>query len=142
MPAAGPSATVDTLFFTPAGRANPYPHYHALRDAAPIWKSAKLGAWLLTRYDDCQAVLRDPRLGKDYPRQMEFRFGPDWRRHPSLARGEHSLVNVDGPEHMRLRRLVAKAFWRRTVEALKPSIERTATELLAPLAEAGRASSR
>jgi cytochrome P450 len=138
VPAAGPSATVDALFFTPEGRANPYPHYHALREAAPIWKSAKLGAWLLTRYDDCQAVLRDPRLGKDYPRQMEFRFGPDWRRHPSLARGEHSMVNVDGPEHMRLRRLVVKAFSRRTVEALRPSIERTALELLAPLAEAGR----
>ena len=132
-----PSATVRTLFFTPEGRANPYPHYHALRAAAPIWRSESLKAWVLTRYDDCQAALRDPRLGKDYAAQMEFRVGADWRRHPSLTRGEHSMVNVDGPEHMRLRRLVVKAFSRRTVEALRPSIERMTADLLAPLAEAG-----
>jgi cytochrome P450 len=138
MAAANPSAIIHTLFFTPEGRANPYPHYHALREAAPIWRSESLRSWVLTRYDDCQAALRDPRLGKDYERQMEFRIGPDWRRHPSVTRGEHSMVNVDGAEHLRLRRLVVKAFSKRTVEALRPGMERMTATLLAPLAEAGR----
>jgi cytochrome P450 len=86
-----------------------------------------VGVWLLTRYDDCHAALRDPRLGKDYARQMERNVGPDWRRHPSLTVREHSMLNVDGPEHLRLRRLVVKAFTRRTIDALRPSIEQTVT---------------
>jgi hypothetical protein len=44
---------------------------------------------VVSRYDDCWAALRDPRLGKQYPQQIEQRFGPDWRRHPSLTAGEH-----------------------------------------------------
>ena len=62
------------LFFTPEGRADPYPLYHELRAASPVHRTAQ-GMWLLTRYDDCWAVLRDPRLGKDYARQIEQRFG-------------------------------------------------------------------
>ncbi len=59
------------LFFTTEGRTNPYPLYHQLREADPIHHFG-IG-WLLTRYDDCWAVLRDPRFGKDYPRQMTNR---------------------------------------------------------------------
>ena len=93
-----PQAVFDTLFFTPAGRSHPYPHYDALRATAPVFRST-LGVWVLTRYDDCWATLRDPRFGKDYARQIEQRFGPDWRQHLSLTSGEHSMLNVDGPEH-------------------------------------------
>ena len=75
------------LFFTPEGRADPYPLYHELRAASPVHRTAQ-GMWLLSRYDDCWAVLRDPRLGKDYARQIEQRFGPEWRRHPALTGGE------------------------------------------------------
>ena len=66
---------VDELFFTTAGRADPYPLYHRLRQTAPVHRT-KLGMWVLSRYDDCWAAMRDPRLGKDYAPQMEQRFGP------------------------------------------------------------------
>ena len=125
------------LFLTPEGRANPYPLYHQLREAAPVHRSAQ-GMWLLSRYDDCWAALRDPRLGKDYARQIEQRFGADWRRHPSLTAGEHSMVNTTGPEHTRLRKLVSKSFTPRMIENLKPSIECIVNQLLDPVAEAGR----
>jgi cytochrome P450 len=132
-----PEALVRTLFLTPDGRRDPYPLYHRLRAAAPVYRSHTLDTWLLCRYDDCWAALRDPRLGKNYPGQMEQRVGPDWRRHRVLADREHSMINVHGPDHTRLRRLVAKAFNRRTIEELRPAIARTVDALLAPLAAAG-----
>jgi len=131
-----PQAAFDTLFFTPAGRSHPYPLYDALRATAPVFRSA-LGVWVLTRYDDCWATLRDPRFGKDYARQIEQRFGPDWRQHLSLTSGEHSMLNVDGPEHTRLRKLVSRAFTPRMIEQLKPTIARIVAELLEPVAERG-----
>jgi cytochrome P450 len=132
----GADALFARLFLTPEGRADPYPLYHELRRTRPVHR-AKLGMWVLTRYDDCWAAMRDPRLGKDYASQIEQRFGPDWRRHPSLTSGEHSMLNTSGPEHVRLRKLVTKAFTPRMIENLKPVIERVVNRLLDPVAEAG-----
>ncbi len=125
------------LLDTPEGRRAPYPRYHRLRELSPVHRSPSLGMWFLTRYADCSAALRDPRFGKDYARQMESRFGPGWREHPSLVRGERMLINLDGSDHSRLRKLVVKAFTRRTIDALRPRIERAVNELLDPFAEAG-----
>src|SRR5271169_1417906 len=127
---------VNQLFFTPEGRANPYPLYHQLRETRPVHR-ANMGMWLLSRYDDCWAAMRDPRLGKDYAPQIEQRFGPDWRKHPSLTAGEHSMLNTSGPEHTRLRKLVTKSFTPRMIENLKPIIERVVNQLLDPVADAG-----
>ncbi len=124
------------LFLTAEGRIDPYPLYHRLRQIQPVHHT-KLGMWVLSRYDDCWAAMRDPRLGKDYARQIEQRFGPDWRQHPSLTSGEHSMLNTSGPEHTRLRKLVTKSFTPRMIDNLKPTIERVVTELLEPLAAAG-----
>jgi len=129
MPNAQAEAVVQELFTTPEGRSDPYPRYHRLRELAPIHRS-DLGMWVLTRYDDCWAAMRDPRFGKDYARQAEDRAGPNWRQHFALTAGEHSMVNVHGPDHTRLRRLVVKGFNRRTVDGLRPFIERTVNTLL------------
>ncbi|HEV7733485.1 MAG TPA: cytochrome P450 [Candidatus Binatia bacterium] len=134
--AATADAVFTQLFFTTEGRSNPYPLYHQLREAQPVHRSA-LGMWVLSRYDDCWAAARDPRLGKDYARQVAQRFGPDWREHPSLTAGEHSILNTTGPEHSRLRKLVSKSFTPRMIENLKPVIARVVGDLLEPIAEAG-----
>jgi len=134
MPAIEADKLVDELLHTAEGQRNPYPLYHRLREIAPVYR-APWGTWFLTRYADCAAALRDPRLGKNYQRQSELRFGPDWRRHPSLENGERSMVNLDGAAHTRLRRLVVKAFTPRTVDALRPKIEESVDRLLDPLAE-------
>lgn len=128
---------VRDLFLNPDGRRDPYPHYDRLRDAAPVHWSETLGAWLLTRYDDCWAVLRDPRLGKNFAGAMERRIGPDWRRHPSLANRENSMVNIHGPDHTRLRRLVVRSFTRRRIDEMRPAIERMVNTLIEPLAARG-----
>jgi cytochrome P450 len=129
-------AVVRALFLTPAGRSDPYPHYHELRDAAPVHRSF-MGMWLVSRYDDCSAMLRDPRFGKNFQRQMENQIGANWREHPSLLRGERSMLNLEGPEHTRLRSRVVKRFNRRRIAALRASIEAAVAELLEPFAEAG-----
>ena len=65
---------VDQMFFTPESRANPHPLYHELRATRPVHRTAR-GMWLLSRYDDCWAAMRDPRFGKAYAQQIEQRFG-------------------------------------------------------------------
>jgi cytochrome P450 len=128
---------VQGLFGTPEGRSDPYPRYHRLREVAPVHYSPTFDAWFVSRYDDVAALVRDPRFGKDYPRQMRIKFGPDWRSHSSLARGEDSMLNRDGPEHARLRSLVIKSFTRRSIDGLRPSIERIMNDLLDPFSEKG-----
>ena len=85
---------------------------------------------MLSRFDDARAALRDPLFGKDYPLQTAARFGPNWRAHPSLARGEHSMLNIDGPEHTRLRKIVVKGFTRRRADSLRDTMERTVAGLI------------
>ena len=79
---------VQELFLTPEGRSDPYPLYHRLREIAPVHYSPGLRSWFASCYDDVSAIVRDPRFGKNYPRQMELMFGPEWRAHSSLARAE------------------------------------------------------
>jgi cytochrome P450 len=117
---------------TPAGRANPYPLYAALREHAPAFRTEG-GPVVVARYDDCEWVLRDPRFGKGTPRPWE-RHGlteAEWHeRFPSYARNRRALLFLDPPDHTRVRRLVAKAFTPRTVERLRPDIVRLTDEVL------------
>jgi cytochrome P450 len=133
---AAADAVFRKLFLTPEGRADPYPLYHRLRELNPVHHTS-LGMWVLSRYDDCWAAMRDPRFGKAYAEQVEQRFGLDWRSHPALTSGEHSMLNTHGPEHTRLRKLVSKSFTPRMIEELKPVIAEVVKELLDPVAEAG-----
>jgi cytochrome P450 len=128
---------VHELFLTPEGRSDPYPRYHRLRETAPVHYSPHFESWFVSRYADVAAIVRDPRFGKDYPRQMDIKFGPSWRDHSSLARGEDSMLNRDGAEHTRLRRLVIKAFTRRAIDELRPAIQRIMNGLLDPFSSKG-----
>jgi cytochrome P450 len=84
-------------------------------------------AWLVVRYEQARAALTDPRLAKVEP---PFAGELD----PALRSAINSnMLNVDLPEHTRLRRLVAAAFTRRRVERLAPRIQQLTDELLDPL---------
>ena len=129
-----------TLFLTPEGRADPYPHYAALRETAPVFRSG-LGFTVATRYDDCLTVLRDPRFGKPkerFDQRMAGQF-PGWEPHPELAGAVPSLLFLNPPDHTRLRGLVTKAFTPRTVEALRPAVTAMVGEILDAVADAGEA---
>ncbi|HEX3957160.1 MAG TPA: cytochrome P450 [Trebonia sp.] len=89
-------------------------------------------AWLVTRYTDVRAALADPRLAKD-PRKMY----PGWTPGPMQAMFNLHMLNLDPPDHTRLRRLVQKAFTPGRVAALRPRVRQIATELLDAVDDAG-----
>jgi cytochrome P450/4-hydroxybenzoate polyprenyltransferase len=111
----------------PAGfKADPYPFYASLRAAGPFHPAyvPDLGRlWLVTRYDDAVALLKDPRIVRSRPGAPPTRgFGTD-------------LIESDPPVHTRLRGLVARAFTPRLVERYRGRVGALARELL----ERGRA---
>lgn len=116
--------------FEPEFAANPYPQYRVLREGAPVHRSL-IGPWVLSRYDDVIRVLRDPSLSVEvenatqleYDVELASVFGDD-------ARGSRAMLNIDPPDHDRLRRLVSKAFTPKMVETLRPEVERLVDEAI------------
>src|SRR5262250_3845185 len=110
----------------PAFVPDPYPTYHRLRAEDPVHQSP-LGFWVLTRYDDVSAVLRDPRFIKEpLAALVAARFGADVP--PGLGL---SMLDRDPPDHTRLRGLVSKAFTPKALENLRPHIQQIVDGLLA-----------
>jgi cytochrome P450 len=104
--------------------ADPYPTYHRLRDEDPVHQHP-LGFWVLTRYDDVVAVLRDPRFVKEpIAAVVAARMGSATPVVPL------SMLERDPPDHTRLRGLVSKAFTPRVVEGLRPHIQQIVDGLL------------
>lgn len=112
--------------FAPEFHENPYPFYHRLRAEDPVHQSP-LGFWVLTRYDDVEMVLRDPRFGRaGFEALLEAAFGGDADR-PRLPT---SMLFRDPPDHTRLRSLVNRAFTPRVVEGMRPHIQEIVDRLL------------
>lgn len=119
----------ETQFFN-----DPYPFYHRLRDAVPIFKWEDYGYWCFARHDDVSALLRDRRFGRQILHVMS-REGLGWAETPRHLKPfydfeQHSLLETEPPVHTRLRGLVNRAFLSRTVERLRPRIARLAHELI------------
>jgi cytochrome P450 len=101
---------------------DPHPHYHRLRAQAPMYLTS-FGAYLASRYDDCRMALRDRRFGLDFVQGVTKRYGPGAVDEPLFASIRYCLINLDPPDHTRLRSLFAKAFTTRTVEGMRPRIQ-------------------
>ncbi|GHG45689.1 cytochrome P450 [Amycolatopsis bullii] len=82
--------------------------------------------WLVTRYDDVRTVFSDPR----FSRNLLYPGAPCLIEPGDFSTGEHSILNMDPPDHTRLRRLSAQAFTVRRIAALRPRIQQIADELL------------
>ena len=117
----------------PNFKANPYPLYARLRTEAPVCPTRLLRrpTWLVTRYADVFAVLKDERLMKDWwpVTRWLHRFGGAITQH---------MLNQDGPDHTRLRTLVHKAFTPHLIEQLRTRIQNVCDQLLDGLAANGR----
>ncbi|HKW92552.1 MAG TPA: cytochrome P450 [Methylomirabilota bacterium] len=112
--------------------ADPYPTYHRLRAEDPVHHSP-LGFWVLTRYADVIAMLRDPRLVKEpIAAFVAQRFGMTVP--PGLGL---SMLDRDPPDHTRLRGLVSKAFTPKALERLRPHIQQIVDGLLAQVEARG-----
>jgi cytochrome P450 len=120
---------------TPAGRADPYPVYAALRESAPVYVTGN-GSAYLTRYDDCLAVTRDAGLGAQSAGWMDT-VRPGWREHPGLRVTHESFVFRNPPDHTRLRKQVSREFTQRKAQALRRFIADKTGQVLDAVAEAG-----
>jgi cytochrome P450 len=118
----------------PAFVADPYEAYAALREGPRVVHDPATDRWLVPRHADVDALLRDRRLGRTYlhvashaemgrpedPPHLE----PFWR----VVRA--GMLDVEPPEHTRLRRLVSRAFTPRVVERLAPTVQAVADRLV------------
>lgn len=127
--------------FSPSFKANPYPTYAQLRSTAPIYRVVLpdgRGVWLVTRYEDVAAVLKDERFVKDWrsaltPEQLT-QVPPIPEVMKPLSR---NMLDTDPPDHTRLRALVSKAFTPRLVERMRPRIQAIADALLDAVQDKG-----
>ena len=114
----------------------PYDVYRRLRATSPVHRITGTDgqpAWLVTRFDDVRTALADPRLSLDKTHAREGSY-----RGLSLPPAlDANLLNMDPPDHTRLRRLVGRAFTQRRVEQLRAPIRTTADQLLDDLGEHG-----
>jgi cytochrome P450 len=82
--------------------------------------------WLVTRYADVRMVLSDQR----FSRNLLYPGAPCMIEPGDFSTGEQSILNLDPPDHTRLRRLTAKAFTARRIDSLRPRIQAITDELL------------
>ncbi|MGH3912773.1 MAG: cytochrome P450 [Pseudonocardiaceae bacterium] len=128
----------DDPFTASGGQIGDRPRVHeALRHAGPLVRvqaPADGPAWIVTDDALAREVLADSRFAKDPGLAPAHWHGRDPGLEPPAAQ-VRSLTTLDGPEHLRLRRVHAPAFTRRRVLAARDHIATIARELLTGLAE-------
>jgi cytochrome P450 len=128
-----PGAEIFLDPFAPGFFDDPYRQYRELRERAPVHQSP-LGPWTLLRYEDCSRLVRDPALSveeaniADTPTARQELFAAAGYDRPD--RGSLAILNLDPPDHTRIRRLAQKAFTPRRVESLVPGVQQLVDRML------------
>ncbi|MFE3139123.1 cytochrome P450 [Streptomyces scopuliridis] len=115
--------------------ADPYPAYQALRAEGPVRRirmPAGEAVWLVLGYEAVRAALGDARLRNDIRHSSEFDSDGGY----AIGR---NMLQVDPPDHTRLRALVSRQFTARRIAELEPRIRRISAGLLDAMAPAGGA---
>jgi cytochrome P450 PksS len=130
MPAFANEQTYD--LFAPEVVANSYPLFKRMRSEDPVHYSESLGYWILTRYRDVEAALRDERLSSNRKALFINNLGSlDVKEIQNfLALTSNMMVDTDPPEHTRLRKLANPGFTTRAIESWRSIIENTTDRLL------------
>jgi cytochrome P450 len=121
--------------------ADPYPVYRGLRTDTPILYDEATDHWLVSRHEDVSALLRDRRFGRTYLHttthaEMGRPPDPEWHA-PFWGLIRAGILDMEPPDHTRVRRLVAKAFTPKYVESLRPGVQRALDALVDQVAGAG-----
>ncbi|MDX2643341.1 cytochrome P450 [Streptomyces sp. NPDC001902] len=130
--------------FTWQFATDPYPAYAWLREHSPVHRTtlpSGVEAWLVTRYADAKQALADARLSKNPVHHSERahakgKVGIPGERSADLMT---HLLNIDPPDHTRLRRLVSKAFTPRRVAEFAPRVQELTDRLIDGFAAKGEA---
>ena len=108
--------------FAPGFYENPYEQYSELREHDPVHRSI-FDTWMVTRWDDVHALLRKPGTsvedrniaGEGSTRRQQLADMVEGRE----VRRSLAILNLDPPDHTRLRKLVSKVFTPRAVERIR-----------------------
>lgn len=126
--------TIDKYPLFKGNRGDMQAIYEQMRNEHPICPvtapETKRTFWFFTRYDDCVAVLKDARFGKEIQKHLDddqLAMQPYDNTFDVINR---HMLNLDPPDHTRLRALVHKAFTPRMIQNLQPRIEEIADDLL------------
>lgn len=121
-------------------KANPFPLYARLRAEQPVYR-AKLGrqdVWLVTRYDDVLALLKDERFSKNPATARTGHLAGQQPWIPGFLKPiQRNMLDLDDPDHARLRALVHKAFTPSRIEQMQERIQFTCDQLLDRVAAKG-----
>lgn len=106
---------------------NPYPYYAYLREHAPVYWIEPMQAWALSRYADVDFALRNPQIysSAGFTGQTLGDLNPT----PEIP----WILDMNPPDHTRLRKLVNKGFLPRIIRALEPRVHEIARQLIATL---------
>src|SRR4051794_15673359 len=127
--------------FRPYDIADPFPFYARARAEAPIFFSAELGYWVISRYEDIQAIFKDPATFSSANTQTPFKPRP---AAVQAVFDEAGLTHASGlsgrqpPDHTRLRRFVHKAFTPRRIASLEPEVRALTLQTIDAFAARGR----
>lgn len=97
-----------------------------------LWNGQR--AWLITRYDDFQALLRDPRFSGSFANPA---FPAITEARQRVDRQNRTFRGMDNPRHDLYRRMLVREFSTMRVAQLKPKIEETARQLVEDMARRG-----
>jgi cytochrome P450 len=109
----------------PGFAADPYEQYRLLVERNPVQQS-QFGPWMLFRYDDCVRLLRDPKLSVEDRSVAGANPRAELREQvlgDRAERGTRSILNLDPPDHTRIRGIVQKVFTPRAIEQLTPRVQ-------------------
>jgi len=125
----------------PAYSEDPHSFFAEPQIQSPVSRGVLEGVpvWLVTRYDDVRRLLADPSVSNDMRNAGPATRAVPWVQADNPHPMTRNLVRLDPPEHTRLRKLVAKAFTARQVEALRPRIQQITDQLTASILPAGQA---
>src|SRR5262245_51990217 len=122
-------------------KANPFPFLARLRNSEPVYRTAlpdRTPVWLVTRYEDLLTLLRDERFTKNRRTALTPEQARKLHWTPPMFRPlERNMLDVDPPDHTRLRSLVHKAFTPHLVEQMRSRVQALASELLGCVASRG-----
>lgn len=137
----------DAIFkpYEQAFAANPYPVYARLREEQPVFASADFGMTFVTRYRDIVRILTDKRFGRtmahlsDSKPGAQQRADSQWENLPAYSRYVRvNLLESEGADHVRIRRLLSQALNPRVVAQLAGRVGDSSRRLLDELLPTGQ----
>ena len=112
---------------------NPFPYYHALREHDPVHRMPD-GAYIITRYADCEAVYKD---AHSFSSDKKVEFGPKYGNSLLFEHHTTSLVFNDPPLHTHVRRAIAGALSPRAIAEMEDGLIELVDRLLAAMESEG-----